>query len=286
MDLDTDLVMSSIKKKYLAYMASLEIPENTQKRLDWSTDNHITIFAIPVAKATNFRPEENRFLSIFFAKASKQDHFKILNLPKNTEIPYLQQKQVKDIYEYLSKHKLIDIEVDTDSDIFTISATEMSPDFNNQDRFIKSFEPWSYHFLDVQLSLIDFNDEYSYHDDTVTAVIDKVNDNIFSYQYEEASQLLSSEYYLGAACVFGVALERVCILIAQHNNLKIKEDKTELGFFAYKLFNAKIISDAFKKRLLGAAKFRNLSAHSNGQAVKSDALTLDAVINDLVDEYL
>lgn len=117
-------------------------------------------------------------------------------------------------------------------------------------------------------------------------IINKVNDDIFAYQYSEARALIDKKYYLGAACVFGVALERVCILIAQHNNLKIKEDKTELGFFAYKLFNAKIISDAFKKRLLGTAKFRNLSAHSNGQAVKSDALTLDAVINDLVDEYL
>lgn len=287
MNLDTNLIINTVKREYLSYMQSLEISENTQNRLYWSKTNHITIYIIPLVAEPLYFPDDTHYDSLAFAKRSNEDRLEILELPQNTKVPYVKQRELENIFDYLANHKLINIKANEKGDIFDITASRFLLDITDSNDLIEAFENWSYHFLDMQLEFMDFNDSLSLEDnEKESELIDKVNDEIFSYQYKEATTLLSLESYLGAACVFGVALERICILIAKNNQLKIRKDKTELGFFAYKLFNDNIISDAFKKRLLGASKFRNLSAHSNEQAVKGDALTLDAVINDLVDEYL
>lgn len=290
MDLDTDYIIKNIKKEYLAYMDSLEIPENEKKALFWNKDDkHINIYIIQLSKTSSFDPSENRYKSLIFATKSDEDNLEVLTLPEETEIPYLDQRTKNDICKYLIKHKLVDIDLDLDDTLFTITATVFAPDFINSDNVIRAFKQWSYHFLNTQISFIEnslFDDNLDENENTVEVLINKVNDKIFSYQYDEATDLLSLEYYLGAACVFGVALERICVLIAKKNNVEYPKDKTELGPFAYTLHKEHAINDSFKKRIIAASKFRNLSSHTNAEAVKGDALVLDTIIQDLVDEYL
>ena len=292
MNLNTDYIIKNIKKEYLSYMDSLEISENDKKTLYWNEeDNHINIYVIQLTKTSNSYLPGNRYKSLIFATESQEDSFNALALPEGTEIPYLEQKTVNEIYKYLVKHKLIDIDVNINDPLFMITATIFEPDFDSSDNMIEAFKQWSYHFLNTQLSLIEdtllngYEDKDEY-EDVPEVLMNKVNDEIFSYQYKEATELFSLGYYLGSACVFGVALERVCMLIAKKNKLKLHNDKTEIGYFAYELYNNKVISNSYKKRLLGSAKFRNISSHTNAKAIKSDPVVLDTIIRELVNEYL
>lgn len=299
MNLDTNFIIASIKSEYMNYMESLEVAEEFKDKLVWNENKHLTIYLIALSKAELLFPGENRYRSLTFAIKSNEDNLKILKLPEDTKIPYLQQRDSENIFDYLAKHELINMSIEDKGGIFDITEKIFTPDFNNYEEIIQSYKQWAYHFLDVQLKLIrddspvDFNDydnfnffEGSTENEETTNLTNKVNDEIFSYQYKEASELFSMEYYLGAGCVFGVALERICMLIAQMNKLKLRDDKTEIGYFAHELYNKEIISSSYKKRLLGAAKFRNISSHTNAEAVKSDASVLDAIIKDLIHEYL
>ena len=287
MSLDTNLVINSVKNEYINYMKSLEISEEFKNELVWNENRHLTIYAIVFT-----RTDKDRCDSLVFAVKSDKDNLKVLRLPEDTEIPYQQYRDKEDVFDYLVKHKLINMNAEDKGGIFTITNKYIFCDFNNSEEVIEAFKQWSYRFLKLQLDLIksnlplDSNDYKIENDDESNNLINKVNDSIFSYQYSEATQLFQYGFYLGSACVFGVALERICILIAQKNKIKFQKDKTELGPFAYTLYRQGVITDSFKKRILAAAKFRNLSAHTNAEAVKGDASVLDVIIQDLIDEYL
>lgn len=294
MTLDTNLIINNIKNEYLNYMQSLDISEEFKNKLIWNENKHLTIYLIslPITSINGYK----NYNSLVFAVKSNKDIFKILSLPEDTEIPYLQERDPENIFDYLVKNKLLDMNIKDKGGIFDITNDIFSFKIDNSENVIRAFKSWSYHFLDVQLALIKDNDPIDLNESTdfqdnqdnsgVNILINKVNDKIFSYQYKEASELFSMGYYLGAGCVFGVALERICVLIAQKNKSKLPDDKTEIGYFAYNLHNEKIISNSYKKRLLGAAKFRNISSHTNAEAVKGDASVLDAVIKDIIHEYL
>lgn len=115
------------------------------------------------------------------------------------------------------------------------------------------------------------------------SLYNKVGDKIFKYQYNQAHELLNKEYFLGAACVFGVALERICLLILKKHNVKV--NKTEIGNLAYLMGNKNIISPQDKQRILGGALFRNLSSHTNGYSLKLDAENIRDLIIYLVETY-
>ncbi|KAF0380501.1 hypothetical protein [Pediococcus acidilactici] len=287
MSLDTNLIINSVKDAYINYMKALGIPEEITNELAWNEDKHLAIYAIVFTLSGKDRCD-----ALIFGVKSDNDNLKFLRLPANIEIPFQQHRDTENVFDYLVKHKLINMNTEDKGGLFTITNKYIFANYNNEEEVIEAFKQWSYHFLDFQLKLIkeniplyssDYQIEYS---DESTNIINKVNDSIFSYQYNEATQLFQYDFYLGSACVFGVALERICVLIAKKNNVKYPKDKTELGPFAYTLYKEHVINDSFRKRILAASKFRNLSSHTNAEAVKGDALVLDAIIQELVEEYL
>lgn len=117
-------------------------------------------------------------------------------------------------------------------------------------------------------------------------VIRLVGDETLSYQYSEAEQLLKLDFFLGSACVFGVALERACLLICKKNKKPFTDPVTELGKLSRFLDKNNLISSVDVRRLVATSKFRNLSSHSNGKAFKTDAEQIKATIDYFATTYL
>lgn len=111
----------------------------------------------------------------------------------------------------------------------------------------------------------------------------RVNDDTFKYQLSEGYVIFKTQHFLGAACVYGVALERLCILIGQKNNINF--DKTELGPVAYRLNKEGAIDTATLNRILGCSKFRNTASHTNDVIYKSDAETIFGTIVVIANQY-
>lgn len=117
-------------------------------------------------------------------------------------------------------------------------------------------------------------------------LIKSVDDEILSYQYDEAGRLLNLDFFLGSSCVFGVALERVCLLICERNKKEFTNDITELGRLSKFLDNNNLVSKSDLHRLSATSKFRNLSSHTNGKALKTDAEQIKSTIDYFVNTYL
>lgn len=116
-------------------------------------------------------------------------------------------------------------------------------------------------------------------------VVKIVNDDIFKYQYTEANELNKAQYYLGSACVFGVARERVLLLMCLKNDLKLNSNSTQLGDLIYLLKKNNVITDPDYKRMKSMKGIRNLSSHTNLYSLKSDSDALKNIIIHIVSTY-
>lgn len=111
----------------------------------------------------------------------------------------------------------------------------------------------------------------------------QVNDDTFEYQLREGYEIFQSQHYLGATSVYGVALERLCILICRKSNIDI--NGTELGPVAHKLIKEGAIDNSTFNRIIGCSKFRNTASHTNDVIYKSDAETIFGTIVAIVSQY-
>lgn len=118
---------------------------------------------------------------------------------------------------------------------------------------------------------------------SVKELTTQVNDDTFEYQLSEGHAIFEDQYYLGASSVYGVALERLCILICRKNNIDL--NRTELGPVAHKLYEKGAIDNATLNRIIGCSKFRNTASHTNDVIYKSDAEAIFGTIVAIVAQY-
>ncbi|MGY4689300.1 hypothetical protein [Salibacterium sp. K-3] len=126
---------------------------------------------------------------------------------------------------------------------------------------------------------------FSHYD--IQPIIDRVDDNDFEYQIDQALECFSRSLYLPAAATFCVALETLLTLILEKNGQKVKDsDSTLLGELAEKLKSKEIINYREKKRLDIAYDLRNTISHTNkGKVIKTDCDVIVNTINQFAEEY-
>lgn len=118
-------------------------------------------------------------------------------------------------------------------------------------------------------------------------LIDKVNDEDFKYQMNEAKICYENQLYLAATCTFSVCLETVLMIILENNNLKVDDDSTMLNKIGDTLRNKNIISKRANNRLLVTYSVRNSTSHTNkNKVIQNDCEWILKTIEFFVDEYI
>ena len=119
------------------------------------------------------------------------------------------------------------------------------------------------------------------------SLIEKVEDDDFSYQMNEAKYCYEHQLYLAACCTFSVCLETVLMQILEKHNLKVNEDSTMLNKIGDTLRENKIISKRANNRLLITYSVRNSTSHTNkNKVIQNDCEWILKTIEFFVDEYL
>ena len=119
------------------------------------------------------------------------------------------------------------------------------------------------------------------------ALIEKVNDEDFDYQMNEAKTCYEQQLYLAACCTFSVCLETVLMQILEKHNLKVNEDSTMLNKIGETLREKEIISKRANNRLLTTYSVRNSTSHTNkNKVIQNDCEWILKTIEFFVDEYL
>ena len=119
------------------------------------------------------------------------------------------------------------------------------------------------------------------------SLIEKVDDEDFSYQMNEAKICYENQLYLAACCTFSVCLETVLMQILEKHNLKVNEDSTMLNKIGDTLRENKIISKRANNRLLITYSVRNSTSHTNkNKVIQNDCEWILKTIEFFVDEYL
>lgn len=128
---------------------------------------------------------------------------------------------------------------------------------------------------------------YAYSELDLNPIIDRVNDEDFSYQLDQAIAAYDNSLYLASCATLGVCLETVCKLLLTKNGVKIKDsDSTLLDNLTAKLRENKLISFKMKGRIDVCYKVRNLAAHTSpGKIVKSDCHFILNTISEIVEEH-
>lgn len=118
-------------------------------------------------------------------------------------------------------------------------------------------------------------------------LIEKVNDEDFKYQMNEAKICYENQLYLAATCTFSVCLETVLMIILEKNNLKVDDDSTMLNKIGDTLRSRNIISKRASNRLLVTYSIRNSTSHTNkNKVIQGDCELILKTIEFFVDEYL
>ncbi|WP_432718035.1 hypothetical protein [Staphylococcus equorum] len=118
-------------------------------------------------------------------------------------------------------------------------------------------------------------------------IMDKVNDDDFKYQMNEAKICYENQLYLAATCTFSVCLETVLMIILEKNNLKVDDDSTMLNKIGDTLRNKNIISKRANNRLLVTYSVRNSTSHTNkNKVIQNDCEWILKTIEFFVDEYI
>lgn len=119
------------------------------------------------------------------------------------------------------------------------------------------------------------------------SLIEKVEDDDFSYQMNEARYCYEHQLYLAACCTFSVCLETVLMQILEKHKLKVNEDSTMLNKIGDTLRENKIISKRANNRLLITYSVRNSTSHTNkNKVIQNDCEWILKTIEFFVDEYL
>ena len=119
------------------------------------------------------------------------------------------------------------------------------------------------------------------------SLIEKVDDEDFSYQMNQAKICYENQLYLAACCTFSVCLETVLMQILEKHNLKVNEDSTMLNKIGDTLRENKIISKRANNRLLITYSVRNSTSHTNkNKVIQNDCEWILKTIEFFVDEYL
>ncbi|WP_145417883.1 hypothetical protein [Staphylococcus hominis] len=119
------------------------------------------------------------------------------------------------------------------------------------------------------------------------SLIEKVDDEDFSYQMNEAKYCYEHQLYLAACCTFSVCLETVLMQILEKHNLKVNDDSTMLNKIGDTLRENKIISKRANNRLLITYSVRNSTSHTNkNKVIQNDCEWILKTIEFFVDEYL
>lgn len=128
---------------------------------------------------------------------------------------------------------------------------------------------------------------YAYSELDLIPILEKVEDNDFSYQIDQAIAAYDNSLYLASCATLGVCLETICKLLLKNNGVKIKDsDSTLLSTLNDKLRENKLISYKLKGRIDVCYKVRNLAAHTSpGKVVKSDCHFILNTISEIVEEH-
>lgn len=119
------------------------------------------------------------------------------------------------------------------------------------------------------------------------SLIERVDDEDFSYQMNEAKYCYEHQLYLAACCTFSVCLETVLMQILEKNNLKVNDDSTMLNKIGDTLRENEIISKRANNRLLITYSVRNSTSHTNkNKVIQNDCEWILKTIEFFVDEYL
>lgn len=126
--------------------------------------------------------------------------------------------------------------------------------------------------------------KYSYSLLDLSEVIEKVGDEDFEYQLDEAIAAYDNSLYLACSATLGVAVETLCINILKTKGVKMKDsESTVIKVLADKLKENALINRKEHQRICVAYDIRNLAAHSSrGQMIQADCNYLISVIHDLV----
>lgn len=117
-------------------------------------------------------------------------------------------------------------------------------------------------------------------------IIQRVNDDDFSYQINEAIAAYDNSLFLACASTLGVAVETLCLALLDKHGIEYEsEDPTMIGRLTNILKTNNIIDRRMKNRLMQAYSTRNMVSHSNkGYVVSNDCHSLFATIHSLASE--
>lgn len=129
--------------------------------------------------------------------------------------------------------------------------------------------------------------KYAYSLLDLQPIIDKVNDEDFTYQMDQAIAAYDQSLYLPSCATLGVALETICKKLLIHHKDKVKDsDATMLDKLGERLKEKNIINYKFKKRLDICYKIRNMASHTSpGIVLQSDCHVLISTIHEIVSTY-
>ena len=128
---------------------------------------------------------------------------------------------------------------------------------------------------------------YSYSLLDLSPILEKVNDEDFAYQLDQAIAAYDNSLYLASCATLGVCLETLCKILLKENGEKIKDsDGTMLNALAQKLREKNYISYKFASRIDVCYKVRNLASHTSpGKVVQNDCHFILNTIHEIVDVY-
>lgn len=129
--------------------------------------------------------------------------------------------------------------------------------------------------------------KYAYSEMDLNPIIDKVGDDDFSYQLDQAIAAYDSSLFLPACATLGVCLETVCKLLLAKEGVKVKDsDSTLLDQLGLKLRERRIISYKLNSRIDVCYKVRNLASHTSpGKVVKQDCHFILNTISEIVETH-
>lgn len=128
---------------------------------------------------------------------------------------------------------------------------------------------------------------FSYSLLDLTPILEKINDEDFSYQMDQAIAAYDNSLYLASCATLGVALETLCKLLLIKEGVKVKDsDGTMLDKLGERLKEKGIISYKFKHRIDVCYKVRNIASHTSpGKVVQNDCHFILNTIHEIVDIY-
>ncbi|MFJ6411304.1 hypothetical protein ACIQLG_00735 [Terribacillus saccharophilus] len=129
--------------------------------------------------------------------------------------------------------------------------------------------------------------KYAYSILDLGPMIEKVNDDDFEYQLNQALAAYDHSLYMASCACLGVCLETLCKILLKKNNVKVKDsDATMLDKLAERLRAEQIISRKFNSRLDVCYKVRNLSSHTSpGIVIREDCHTIIGTMHEIVNTY-